>query len=270
MAGTRQPSFYISHGGGPCFWMDFPPPIGPGGFDRLKAFLQGLPGLLPAAPAAYLVVSAHWETPVPAVSTAENPGMIYDYYGFPPAAYELQHPAPGSPELAAEVQGLLARAGIEAAVDPDRGFDHGVFVPMMMVDPEAATPTVTLSLRHDLDPAAHLAIGAALTPLRDEGVVIVGSGSSFHNLRTYFDGEPGGAAAFDDWLVAAMTGEPAAREAVLLDWEAAPAARACHPREEHLLPLMVAAGAAAGDPGRAVYRDRVGNKAFSGFAFGAA
>ena len=265
---ARQPSFYISHGGGPCFWMDFPPPIGPGGFDRLKAFLQGLPDLVPAPPAAWLVVSAHWEAEVPTVSAAARPDMIYDYYGFPPMAYELQHPAPGSPELAVRVHALLQDAGIEAAEDPVRGFDHGVFVPMMMVDPAARTPTVTLSLRHDLDPAAHIAIGRALAPLRDEGVVIVGSGSSFHDLRTYFDGRAEPAKSFDGWLVGAMTGDPASRDAALTGWEAAPGARACHPREEHLLPRMVAAGAGAGEAGHAVYRDIVGNKAFSGFAFG--
>lgn len=268
MAPARQPSFYISHGGGPAFWIDYPPPIGPRGFVGLKEFLQRLPKMLPEPPKAWLVVSAHWETPVTTVSTAEQPEMLYDYYGFPDIAYTLQYPAAGSPEIAARVRALLDGAGIGNAADNTRGIDHGVFVPMMMVDPQAGTPLVMLSLQANLDPARHLAVGRALAPLRDEGVVIIGSGSSFHNLRTYFDGDPGPAMAFDNWLVAACLTGGLTREAALRGWEKAPSARACHPREEHLLPLMVAAGAGGSDQGHHVYRDRIGNKAFSGFAFG--
>ena len=264
---ARQPTFYVSHGGGPAFWIDYPPPIGPGGFDRLKAFFEGFPSLLPEPPRAYLVASAHWEESVVTVSDAEAPGMLYDYYGFPEIAYTLQHPAPGAPEIARQVHDLLKGADIKSAYDSDRGFDHGVFVPMKIIDPEAKTPTVMMSLRKGLDPAFHLDVGKALAPLRDEGVIIIGSGSSFHDLRTYFDGQAGKAKAFDDWLVETAL-EPKTRDARLVDWTRAPAARDAHPREEHLLPLMVAAGAAEGEPALQVYKDVVANKPFSGFQFG--
>ena len=265
----KQPAIFISHGGGPCFWMEFGPPFGPHGFDRLRAYLAGLLATLPERPKAILLISAHWEEATPTVGTAENPGMIYDYYGFPPETYRLSYPAPGAPQLAQRVRDLLGAAGIESAADPQRGFDHGVFVPMLIVDPEAGIPVATLSLRHDLSPEAHLAMGAALEPLRDEGVLIIGSGNSFHNLRTFFDGQTGASQAFDDWLTEAVeTPDPAVRSEKLAGWDKAPAARLCHPREEHLLPLMVVAGAAGADAGRRVYRDSIGDKAISGYAFG--
>ncbi len=265
---VRQPTLYITHGGGPCFWMTFPPPLGPHAFDRLRAYFEGLLAGLPARPRAILMASAHWEAAVPTVSTAAAPPMLYDYYGFPRHTYELKYPAPGSPALAAQVTALLRDAGIASATDDSRGFDHGVFVPMLIVDPEARIPVVMLSLQQDLDPARHLAIGQALAPLRDEGVLIVGSGSSFHNLRTYFHGDGRNAQAFDNWLNETATADPARRRARLIEWTRAPGARACHPREEHLIPLMVAAGAAGDDAGRRTYQDVIGGNAFSGFAFG--
>jgi aromatic ring-opening dioxygenase catalytic subunit (LigB family) len=269
MPDARQPVFYITHGGGPSFWIEYPPPIGRHGFDSLREFLSGLANSLPAPPRAFLVVSAHWETPVPTVSTSPAPGMLYDYYGFPQIAYQLQHRAPGSPGLARRVRELLGAAGIASAEDADRGYDHGVFVPMMIVDPEARTPTVMLSIRQDLDPGFHLDLGHALAPLRDQGVAIIASGSSFHNLRTYFDGLPHTADAFDAWLTQAATAEqPAARNQQLLAWREAPGAREAHPREEHLIPIMVAAGAARDDRGRRVFHDRIGGKLFSCYRFG--
>jgi aromatic ring-opening dioxygenase catalytic subunit (LigB family) len=265
---ARQPTIYLSHGGGPSFWVEYPPPIGPRAFAGLKTFLQGAPDLLPEPPRAFLVVTAHWETPEISVSAAEQPDMIYDYYGFPPVAYTLSHPAPGEPALAGRVDALLRADGIPCRVDAARGFDHGVFVPMMVIDPAAATPTVSLSLREDLDPDFHHAVGAALAPLRDEGVCIIGSGSSFHNLRTYFDGRPAGE-AFDAWLTeTASHADPEERRRRLSTWDQAPEARAAHPREEHLLPLMVAAGAASGERGRQVYSDTVAAKPFSAYLFG--
>lgn len=264
---TRMPTYYISHGGGPCFWMEYPEPIGAHGFDALKVFLAELPASLPAPPKSVLVVSAHWEADQTLVSSSPAPGMLYDYSGFPQHTYDLEHPAPGDPALAQRIVQLLTQAGHSAKLEPDRDFDHGVFVPMKIIDPDAKWPTVMLSLRRDLDPYYHLSVGRALAPLRDEGVLIIGSGSSFHDLGTYFDGQPGDADRFDDWLIASCT-NPSSREQDLANWEAAPAARVSHPREEHLLPLMVAAGAATGEPGRHVYRDRIASKPFSGFAFG--
>jgi len=269
MSTDRQPTIFLSHGGGPCFWIAFPEPFGPHAFDKLRDYLAGLIDTLPSRPKAILAISAHWEAPLPTVGTAANPGMLFDYYGFPEHTYRLSYPAPGSPELAARVRNLLEGAGIATATDPKRGFDHGVFVPFLIVDPEAKIPVATLSLQQDLDPARHIAIGAALAPLRDEGILIVGSGNSFHNLRSFLDGDGRAAAAFDGWLVEAATApDPAVRNARLLEWEQAPCARACHPREEHLLPLMVAAGAAGNDIGRRVFADAIGGKAISGFAFG--
>jgi aromatic ring-opening dioxygenase catalytic subunit (LigB family) len=269
-AAHRQPAIFISHGGGPCFWMNWPEPIGPHGFDKLKTYLAGLLASLPARPTAIVAVSAHWEAPRPTVGAAAAPPMLFDYYGFPEHTYRLSYPAPGSPELAARVRHMLEAAGIAAATDGERGFDHGVFVPFLIMDPQARIPVVTLSLQQDLDPARHIAIGAALAPLRDDGILIVGSGNSFHNLRTFVDGSAREAAAFDAWLTEAATAPDAAvRNAGLVAWERAPCARACHPREEHLLPLMVAAGAGGDDIGRRVFADSIGGKAISGFAFGA-
>jgi len=264
---ARLPALFVTHGGGPCFWMSFPEPLGPHAFDGLGRYFDGLLADLPERPKAVLMISAHWEESLPTVSTATRPGMLFDYYGFPPHTYQLSYPAPGAPDLAERVRSLLAAAGIESGTDDQRGFDHGVFVPMLKIDPEAKVPVVMMSLRHDLDPAAHLAIGAALAPLRDEGVLIIGSGSSFHNLRTYFNGAPEAAKEFDDWLTETSV-NPTDREHRLIGWSDAPSARACHPREEHLIPLMVAAGAAQGEAGRRVFHDVIGGKPMSGYAFG--
>jgi aromatic ring-opening dioxygenase catalytic subunit (LigB family) len=168
------------------------------------------------------------------------------------------------------VRGLLSNAGIVSGEDATRGFDHGVFVPFMIVDPEAKIPVLMVSQEHNLDAARHMAIGAALAPLRDEGVLIIGSGNSFHNMRTFFNGQPEISLQFDQWLTDTVAlPDPAARTSALTAWERAPAARLCHPREEHLIPLMVAAGAAQNEPGTRVFHDIIGGKAISGFAFGA-
>ena len=266
---VRQPTVYLTHGGGPCFWMEFPAPMGPHAYDGLRDYLSALIGGLPARPRAVVMVSAHWEQAAPTVSTAPAPGMLFDYYGFPPHTYRLSYPAPGEPQLAERVRGLLGAAGIAAGTDAVRGFDHGVFVPMLIADPAARIPVVMLSLEGSLDPERHLAIGAALAPLRAEEVLIIGSGSSYHNLRAIFDGGDGGSVAFDAWLNETATAvDPAARRARLIDWRHAPNARACHPREEHLIPMMVAVGAAGEDPGRATFRGRIGGKAYSCFSFG--
>jgi len=270
MSGVRQPALFISHGGGPSFWMSYPPPIGPHGFDRLRAYLAGLLPSLPERPKAILVISGHWEEDRVTVSTSPAPPMLFDYYGFPPHTYELNYPAPGDPALAGRVCELLGKAGIACAQNSTRGFDHGVFVPFLIVDPEAHIPVVAMSLEKNLDPARHLAIGTALAPLRDEGVLIVGSGNSFHNLRTFFGDDAGASMHFDKWLTqTVLLPDPAARAAGLEAWDRAPAARLCHPREEHLIPLMVAAGAARNDAGSRVFHDIIGGKAISGYAFGA-
>lgn len=268
MSEPRMPTIYLPHGGGPCFFMTWtmgPPDT----WERMAAWLQALPEGLPRAPTALLVISAHWEEERPTVTSAEAPPLLFDYYGFPPHTYQLTWPAPGSPALAQRAQALLGAAGIEAAADPGRGYDHGVFVPLKLSFPRADVPTVALSLRRGLDPAEHLAIGRALAPLRDEGVLIVGSGMSYHNMRRFMS--PAAAAPsrrFDDWLAQTVALPEAARSERLVQWTTAPDARECHPREEHLLPLMVVAGAAGADAGAQVFRDEVMGATVSAVRFG--
>ena len=270
-ASDTLPTIYISHGGGPCFFMDWPgSPSNP--WDPLAAYLRGLAASIRVRPKSLLVVSAHWEEPVPTVMTAAAPDLLFDYYGFPPHTYQLRYPAPGAPELARRVRRLLDEAGIESGEAPDRGFDHGVFVPLLLMYPDADIPVLQLSLKHNLDAAAHLAIGKALAPLRGEGVLIVGSGFSFHNMAGFF-GAPqprlhAESVLFDSWLNDTVR-DPARREELLADWTAAPGARSCHPREEHLLPLMVAAGAAGSDRGRQVFSGDFLGHAFSCFQWDA-
>jgi len=263
----RMAVVFIPHGGGPWPFVDF-------GFgdkaerDALAEYLR-LVGQLPAAPPkALLVVSAHWEEPVPTVMTGEHPPMLYDYYGFPPASYEITWPAPGHPELARRVQKLLAEAGFETAADPRRGFDHGTFVPLKLAYPNADVPTVQLSLKRGLDPEEHLAMGRALAPLRGEGVFIIGSGMTFHDLRAFGPQSRAVAEDFDRWLREAATLESKERDRRLAQWSQAPSARRAHPREEHLLPLMVVAGAAAEDRGSTAYNGTIMGLRLSAFHFG--
>jgi aromatic ring-opening dioxygenase catalytic subunit (LigB family) len=234
----------------------------------LEAYLERLPETLPEAPRAILIVSGHWEAPAFTVTArAEHPGLLYDYYGFPPNAYEIQWPAPGAPWLADRAVELIEAASLPAARDSQRGFDHGVFVPLAVVWPEADVPVVQLSLHHSLDPELHLKAGHALAPLRDEGVLVLGSGMSFHNLRAY--GNPAvtaPAAEFDRWLVDAAAQEGEGRSDLLSHWQDAPYAQLCHPRPEHLLPLMVAAGASE-EPGTHDFGEEVLAAAVSGFRF---
>jgi len=270
MASTpgRQPTFFLPHGGGPSFFMEWT--MGPRDtWDRMEAFLRGVIATLDERPKAVVVISAHWEEPVFTVHTAPKPGLYYDYYNFPPHTYELKYPVPGDPALAQRIVGLLTDAGIQTRTESKRGLDHGVFIPFLLVLPDADIPIVQLSLKADMNAADHVAAGRALAPLRDENVLIVGSGMSFHNFRTF--GRPEGVPAsvtFDEWLAQTAEKPPAERDALLSAWDKAPAARESHPREEHLLPLMVAAGAAADDRGRRIYVDRVMGMQMSGHRFG--
>lgn len=260
-----MPVFFIPHGGGPCFFMDDPDHTWTG----LGTWLRGMLGGLDRRPRAIVVISSHWETREATVNAGAAPGLIFDYQGFPPQTYELRYDAPGSPELAARIVELLREHGIAAECDTQRGYDHGVFVPFLLVAPEADIPIVQLSLVAGLDPAQHLAIGMALAPLRSEDVLIVGSGMSYHNLRAFFQsGEAAGARDFDAWLTAAVTADSETRRARLRDWEHAPGARQAHPREEHLLPLHVVAGAAGDDTGTHVFGERIMGAEISGYRFG--
>lgn len=266
-ASTRLPVVYLPHGGGPWPFVDM-------GLDRseldpLAAYLRSVRDVPRSPVRAILAVSAHWEAATPTVMTAAAPPMLYDYYGFPPASYTITWPAPGDPTLAARVRELLAAAGLSPASDPDRGFDHGTFVPLKLAWPAADVPTVQLSLIRGLDPAAHLALGRALSPLRDEGVFIVGSGMSYHNMRGFGDPRSRPAAeAFDAWLRQTVALPAAERDGRLSRWQEAPAARQVHPREEHLLPLMVVAGAAGADPASVPYTGTVMGMRVSAVHFG--
>lgn len=264
----KQPVFFLSHGGGPWPWLDgsFRE-----GFAWLEASLKALLAQLPEPPRAVLAVSGHWEEPEFTVSSAAQPGMVYDYYGFPEHTYHISYPAPGDPALAARVRELAATAGIAVGDDPARGFDHGTFSMMQPIRPEADLPVVSLSMKIGYDPAAHLALGRALAPLREEGVVIMGSGLSYHNLRMFDARAAEPSRQFDSWLRHSLLDlEPEARAAALLRWDQAPFARVAHPREDHLIPLMVAVGAAGEDPGLCIYseNDLRGGITASAYRFG--
>ena len=249
----RLPSLYIPHGGGPCFFMEPMRGLPADYWDRMAAYLRGIAASLPQFPRAALVISAHWEAPRATVGAAAQHELLFDYYGFPEHTYHLKYPAGGSPELAQRVGKLLAGAGIECESESRRGLDHGVFIPFKLIFPEANVPIVPLSLREDFDPRAHFAIGAALASLRNEGVLIVGSGFSYHNLRRMFQSDPESdlaAKRFDAWLAQAVAApDPVRRDEALARWRDAPGGPSCHPRPEHLMPLMVAAGAGGNDPG---------------------
>lgn len=268
---ARLPTLFISHGGGPCFSMDKAgDEVGRRNpFENLGTYLRGIDSSIGVRPKAVLVISGHWEAERPTVNTGKNPPLYFDYYGFPEHTYHLEYAASGAPELAKQVQDLLGQAGIETGTDGARGYDHGVFVPFMLIYPDADIPIVQLSLQENLDPAEHIAIGKALAPLRDQGVLIVGSGMSYHNLREFFKGNEEASKNFDVWLNEAVTDtNTSMRDEKLIAWTDAPSARACHPREDHLIPLMVAVGAAGGDVGRNVYSDIIFGKTVSCFQFG--
>jgi len=260
------PILFLPHGGGPLPLLNEPNHCG------LVKFLADVSKYL-GTPRAILVISAHWEERVATVSGARSPEMYYDYYGFPKEAYEVTYPAPGAPQLASDIVSMIERQGLEARIDPDRGFDHGTFVPLKLIYPEADVPVVQLSLVNDLTPRAQIDMGKAIADLSHQDVLIVGSGLSFHNM-SILKGQDQSAAqkseAFDSWLNDVVVNTErswADKEKALLNWEAAPYARFCHPREEHLLPLHVCFGAAqkVGLLARNVFDERLLGVKISGF-----
>lgn len=258
---TQMPVVFVPHGGGPWPFMD-EAAFGPeSGYAPLRSYLETLLTCAPTRPKALCIISAHWEAPRPTLLSGTAPPMLYDYSGFPKETYEVQWPAPGAPEVAKRARDLLSQAKIDCDLDPDRGFDHGTFVPMALSVPDADIPTTQLSLKAGLHPQEHLEIGRALAPLRSEGVLFVGSGMSFHNMRAFMAAVRGQdhealsqAAAFDGWLAETIALPAAERDLRLCTWSEAPGALACHPREEHLMPLMVVAGLAGDDVGRTRFR----------------
>jgi 4,5-DOPA dioxygenase extradiol len=230
---ARLPALFVGHGS-PSLTLE-PVPA--------RDFLAGL-GRELGRPKAILAVSAHWETAIPEVGAAEKPETIHDFFGFPEALYRLDYPAPGSPALADRAAQLLG--GFGAAVDRGRGLDHGIWAPLRLMYPEADIPVVPLSIQPPRGAEHHLAMGRALAPLRDEGVLVMATGAATHNLRDFgrypLGAEPAPyARAFDGWLADVLERRD---EAALVNWKAlAPEARRNHPSDEHFLPLIVAQGA---------------------------
>jgi aromatic ring-opening dioxygenase catalytic subunit (LigB family) len=262
------PTYFISHGGGPWPWMKNE--MG-GAFDQLEQSILDVRRELDERPRAVLMVTGHWEEHDFAISSADHPGMLYDYGGFPEYTYRIHYRAPGSPALAARVQELLSGGGIDARLDPDRGFDHGTFSVMKPLYPEENIPLVQLSIQRSYDPELHLEVGRLLAPLRREGVLIIGSGLSYHNLRMRDPRAVIPSREFDAWLQDSLVAaSPEKRTDRLLQWQSAPYARTAHPREDHLIPLMVAVGAAENEPGACIYHqdDLLGYWMASSFRFG--
>ena len=253
--GHKAQIIYFSHGGGPL------PILGDPGHKSMVDFMTRLPEQL-VKPEAILVISAHWEENTATLLGAQNPPMFYDYYGFPPEAYEIKYPAPGYPGLADRIADMLSAHNIPSRIDTDRGFDHGAFIPLKLMYPQADIPTLQLSLLRGLDPAKHIALGMALRGLLNENILVIGSGFSFHNQRAFFSQQMGvpdpANDAFQNWLIETCTGEinRSDLEQRLVEWENAPSARYCHPREEHLLPLHVCLGM-AGSPAKLVFDDLI-------------
>lgn len=266
----RMPCIFIPHGGGPWPWI----PSQREQYLGMSQYLQGIPSSLPRAPSAILCISAHWEEAAPTLMSSADPPMLYDYSGFPAETYEVQWKAAGASELAREIAATLQESGVVSKLDAMRGFDHGTFVPLSLSYPKAEIPCLQLSLVRGLDPAAHIRIGQKIAGLRDKGVLLVGSGMSYHNMGGFMKAMRGGpgpveeSLAFDSWLAASMELEASARERKLVEWAKAPMARECHPREEHLLPLHVIAGAAGSDVASLPYRDVIMGAHVSAVHFG--
>ncbi len=270
MTTKLSPVLYIPHGGGPL------PLMGDSHHGKLVSFLEHIPTTF-EKPSAILIISAHWESTHATVTIGQNPSLIYDYYGFPEETYQYKYPAPGDPKLAKQVISLLEKNGIETSFNDKRGFDHGMFVPLKLMYPEADIPCIQLSLVKGLNPESHIKIGQALKALRKENVLILGSGMSFHNLPEImsFSDNPNDKknTAFDDWLKDTLTNENLNNENLnkeekqsrLIHWKSAPFAEYCHPREEHLIPLHVCYGAGENSQAKLVFNDLIINKRCSAY-----
>jgi len=246
---------YFSHGGGPL------PILGDTSHQAMVNFMLQLPSRL-RKPDAILVISAHWEESIATLLGAQNPSMYYDYYSFPDKAYEITYPAPGDPELANRIASILNKNNILSCIDNKRGYDHGLFIPLKLMYPQADIPSLQLSLLRGLNPTAHIALGKALRELMPDNILVIGSGFSFHNMGAFswegIDTPDPENEAFQDWLIEACT-DPISqpkREEYLIDWQNAPSARYCHPREEHLLPLHVCIGM-ADNPAQTIFDDYI-------------
>eukprot|EP01060_Flectonema_neradi_P007105 TRINITY_DN1491_c5_g1_i1.p1 TRINITY_DN1491_c5_g1~~TRINITY_DN1491_c5_g1_i1.p1 ORF type:complete len:262 (+),score=38.35 TRINITY_DN1491_c5_g1_i1:56-841(+) len=258
-----MPVAYIPHGGGPLPLMSCPNHANMIPFlsDFSKTWLKVMPKMI-------IMVSAHWESNSVSITGSGKPELYFDYGGFPAETYQYKYPSPGDPEFAQTLQSVLKKGGIEAKVDNNRGYDHGMFVPMMMMFPKADIPCVQVSLLKSMDPGMHIKLGEVLSPLITDEVLLVGSGFSFHGGMGRSKGTDPKNEAFEEWLRDAITNEkytPGERTALLNNWESAPHSRYCHPREEHLIPLHVCAGAAKNTPGTLMFDAPVMGKRVSGY-----
>jgi len=239
---NKPNSLFLSHGGGPL------PLLGDDGHKEMVECLKNIAAAI-KKPTAIIVVSAHWEENIPTITSGSTPSLIYDYYGFPEESYEIEYPCPGEPLLAKQIHKSLENAGIKTRLIEQRGFDHGLFVPLKIMYPNANIPCVQLSLLNNLDPSDHIKIGRALQELSYEGVLVIGSGFSFHNMKEFFTPETSVSKvmneAFENWLLETCCSTDYTEEERmdrLVNWVDAPSARFCHPREEHLLPLHICYG----------------------------
>ena len=244
MKNKKPRVLFLSHGAGPM------PLLGDEGHQEMVENLKVLVTKI-KKPSAIIVISAHWEEKIPTITSGANPSLIYDYYGFPEESYNIKYPCPGEPFLADQIHLLLSSAGIEARLDKKRGFDHGLFVPLKIMYPEADIPCIQLSLAQSLNPAEHIKIGKALSGVKYDELLVIGSGFSFHNMKAFFALETSDSKAmnetFEQWLIDTCSNpniDEEERTQRLENWEQAPFARYCHPREEHLLPLHVCCGVA--------------------------
>lgn len=265
MTSLLAPVLYLPHGGGPL------PLLGDLNHQALTEFITGLGNKL-APPAAILVISAHWETTQPELTAAANPELFFDYYGFPEQSYQLSYPAPGAPALAAQIAEKLQQAGFNSQLNTNRGLDHGVFVPLLLLRPQADIPVLQLSLLKGLEPKAHIALGEAISFLRQQNVMIIGSGMSFHNMQAFFKADlvsDTQVDAFNQYLTDSLQPHYSyAEQAIrLINWLQAPDARLMHPREEHLLPLHVCFGAAKGSTAKVLFDDKVLHKSVLAFGW---
>ena len=235
---------FIPHGGGPL------PILGDLRHKEIIKFLKNIKFRI-NKPSSIIIISAHWEEDEVNITSGEKPSLIYDYYGFPEESYKITYPAPGNSKLANKINNLLKAKDINSTLNPERGFDHGVFIPLKIMYPEASITCVQISLLKNLDPKKHIEMGKALSSLMDENILILGSGMSFHNLNILLSGSESTDSdnaknkEFDDWLVNVCAGDKlnnVEKEKALIEWIKAPSARFCHPREEHLIPLHVCYG----------------------------
>lgn len=267
----KLPVFFIPHGGGP--WHVINDAFGdPEGYENLKRFLKNLGEEYSNKIKAILVISGHWEEKVPTINFSENSNLLYDYYGFPEYTYHLTWLARGNVKFAEKVEQLLNKNGFETAREYNRGYDHGVFVPLMIAFPKPEVPIIQMSLIQGLDPQKHINMGKAIEPLREDGVLIIGSGMSYHNLQSFFSNDPKVkeiSEDFDNWLNETITSHNnQERETKLKNWQKAPGASFSHPRSEHLVPLFVCVGAGNNDQATQVYSDYLMGAKISAFAFG--